>query len=120
MVKRHMILARLLVFGIFTILVSGIMTFGMYSTDAFADGQGKGNDEGKGNPNHGQAACENSNGKASEKNPHCKGNGIDTDGDGIPDSRDLCPDLAQVDETDHDGDGTTDADDGFPCDPTQQ
>ena len=46
---------------------------------------------------------------------------VDTDGDGIPDSRDNCPNVANPDQKDTDGDGVGDACDNCPnvANPTQ-
>ena len=66
---------------------AGIMVAGA-SIPAIADGQGKGNDDGKGNPDQGLAGCENSQGKAAQNNPHCT---ADDDGDGVPNWQDACP-----------------------------
>jgi len=59
-----------------TILLAGIAGYAISTPDAFASGQGKGGDEGKGKGGHGQEGCE----KATEasqgktKNPHCEEN----------------------------------------------
>lgn len=68
-------------------VVAGIMLTGSTLTVA-AEGNGKGNDDGKGNPNQGLPACENSQGKAPQKNPHCT---ADDDGDAVPNWQDVCP-----------------------------
>ncbi|UCG31675.1 MAG: right-handed parallel beta-helix repeat-containing protein, partial [Phycisphaerales bacterium] len=41
--------------------------------------------------------------------------GADTDGDGVPDTVDNCPDVANPDQADADGDGMGDACDAGPC-----
>jgi hypothetical protein len=45
--------------------------------------------------------------------------GLDTDGDGIPDSVDNCPYVANQDQADSDGDGIGDACDDCPTDPNK-
>ena len=42
-----------------------------------------------------------------------------TDGDGVPDGTDNCPNVANADQVDSDGDGTGDACDLFPLDETE-
>ena len=56
------------------ILLSGTLGFALSNTDAFASGQGGGNDNGKGKGGHDYGACEIAN-EASEgktQNPHCE------------------------------------------------
>ncbi len=56
------------------ILLSGTLGFALSNTDAFASGQGGGNDNGKGQTGHDYGACEIAN-EASEgktQNPHCE------------------------------------------------
>jgi len=98
-----------LIFSVFliTVLVTGAVAVGMITTDAFAAGQGKGDDNGKGKDGHGQKGCETASEASQGKtnNPHCE----DADGDGIFDADDNCPGTSNADQADFDGDGTGDA-----------
>jgi len=55
----------------FAIMLTGATVVGL--PDAFASGQGKGNDSDKGKDDHGQKGCENAKQKSKGKtnNPHC-------------------------------------------------
>jgi len=92
------------------ILVSGILGISLSNSDAFASGQGKGNDDGQGKPGHGEEGCETASAASQGKtnNPHC-----DDDSDGITNANDNCPATPNPDQLDSDGDGIGDA-----CDPT--
>lgn len=55
------------------VLVTGILAINIISTEVYGSGQGKGNDDGKGKPGHGEQGCETAK-AASEgrtNNPHC-------------------------------------------------
>jgi len=102
-----------LIFSVFliTVLVTGAVAVGMITTDAFAAGQGKGDDNGKGKDGHGQKGCETASEASQGKtnNPHCEDEPTDTDGDGIIDADDNCPGTSNADQADFDGDGIGDA-----------
>ena len=55
------------------ILLSGTLGFVLSNTDAFASGQGGGNDNGQGQTGHDYGACEIANEASEERtqNPHC-------------------------------------------------
>ena len=77
-----------------------------------------GNDKAKGEPK----GCGNDKGQDAIQNPNCDstGNATDTDGDGIDDIHDLCPNnpvgSGPQTNSDNDGDGVDNVDDSAPCD----
>lgn len=97
------------------VLVTGVLAINLVSSEVYASGQGKGNDNGKGKSGHAEEGCETAT-AASEgktKNPHC-----DDDGDGVSNANDVCPGFDDNADADNDGipDGCDlDIDgDGFP------
>ena len=96
-----------------TVLVTGILAINLVSTEVYGIGQGKGNDEGKGKPGHGDEGCETAT-TASEgrtNNLHC-----DDDDDGVPNSSDNCPFCENPDQEDSDSDDVGDDCDNCPAD----
>ncbi len=73
-----------------------------------------GNGKAQGSPQ----GCENGKGEDNVQNPNCNSIG-DSDGDGIPNNEDACPNMIPVrwedGQPDHDGDGQLDIDDLEPC-----
>jgi len=70
-VKKTLVFSAII---ISVILVSGTIGYSLSNPEAFASGQGKGKDPGKGNEDHGKKGCETAT-EASEgktKNPHCE------------------------------------------------
>ncbi len=112
MTTRHTALASVQLIILVTILVTGMMSFGISAPEAFAD------------PAKG---CENAEEKSDGKsnNPHCTDvtssssssstSTGDSDGDGIADEVDFCPNVPMVSVDDHDGDGVIDTADNYPC-----
>ena len=102
MKSLHLILVLFAIASMFT-------SFGVYDVDATHNGNGK------------AMGC--SNGEA-KNNPHCDvtsqpSTELDSDGDGIPDSEDPCPNDNYTHtvngKPDHDGDGIADFRDKTPC-----
>ena len=87
------------------ILLSGIIGVSLSDSDAFASGQGKGNDKEQGKPGHGEKGCETASAASQGKtnNPHC-----DDDDDGITNANDNCPTTPNPNQTDSDNDGIGD------------
>ena len=108
---KNLFLFAFLVFALTGLLAPSTMS------DVFSDKGG--NEKAQGDPQ----GCDNEKGKDAQQNPNCNGTSppgdIDTDGDGIPDSKDACPDTRPAQyihgKPDHDGDGIIDAKDDTPC-----
>ncbi len=109
MTIRHTALASVQSIILVTILVTGMMGFGISAPEAFAD-SAKGCEKAK----------DASDGKTN--NPNCTDvtsssstSTGDSDGDGIADEVDFCPNVPMVSVDDHDGDGVIDTADNYAC-----
>jgi len=109
MTIRHTTLASVQSIILVTILVTGIMGFGISAPEAFADSV---------------SGCENAKNASDGKtnNPNCTDGTSppstcagDSDCDGIADEVDFCPNVSMVSVDDHDGDGVIDTVDNYPC-----
>ncbi|NQV39166.1 MAG: hypothetical protein HQ505_01265 [Nitrosopumilus sp.] len=91
------------VIAIFALMISPAVMF--VSAEKGGNGQAQGDPKG----------CDNGKGKDDVKNPNCSdtNTNVDTDGDGIPDSQDECPNEFPIswiqNKPDHDGDGIPDS-----------
>ncbi len=111
MTTRHTALASVQSIILVTILVTGMMAFGISTPEAFADSA---------------SGCENAKEASAGKtnNPNCTDvtsssssstSTGDSDGDGIADEVDFCPNVPMVSVDDHDGDGVINTADNYPC-----